>query len=84
MKGGFAEECDDGNLENGDGCDSNCQIEDGWICTVLDEEVSMISACQVCGNSLVEGYEQCDDGNTDAGDGCNPTCVIEANFTCNG
>lgn len=24
------EECDDGNLMNGDGCSSLCFIEDGW------------------------------------------------------
>jgi cysteine-rich repeat protein len=23
----FGEECDDGNLDNGDGCDNDCQIE---------------------------------------------------------
>jgi cysteine-rich repeat protein len=26
------EECDDGNLENGDGCNSTCKIERGWKC----------------------------------------------------
>jgi cysteine-rich repeat protein len=26
-------ECDDGNLVNGDGCDSKCFIEKGWNCT---------------------------------------------------
>jgi cysteine-rich repeat protein len=26
------EECDDANLVNGDGCSSECVIEDGWIC----------------------------------------------------
>ncbi len=26
------EECDDGNTDNGDGCDSMCQLEDGWNC----------------------------------------------------
>lgn len=28
------EECDDGNLENNDGCDSLCSIEKGFDCTV--------------------------------------------------
>ncbi|KAM3134120.1 hypothetical protein pb186bvf_013741 [Paramecium bursaria] len=28
------EDCDDGNLISGDGCDSNCSIEDGFHCTV--------------------------------------------------
>lgn len=26
-------ECDDGNLANGDGCDSKCRVEPGWACT---------------------------------------------------
>lgn len=26
-------ECDDGNLANGDGCNSKCLIESGWNCT---------------------------------------------------
>jgi len=25
--------CDDGNLENGDGCSSECEIEEGWKCS---------------------------------------------------
>ena len=29
----FTEECDDGNSINGDGCDQDCYVEDGWYCT---------------------------------------------------
>lgn len=25
-------ECDDGNTENGDGCDAECRVELDWIC----------------------------------------------------
>ena len=25
-------ECDDGNSQSGDGCDSNCRVEDGYQC----------------------------------------------------
>ena len=28
-----AEDCDDGNQNDGDGCDHMCEIEDGWFCT---------------------------------------------------
>ncbi len=28
----FYLECDDGNLVNGDGCNSNCRVERGWTC----------------------------------------------------
>ena len=27
------EECDDGNIINGDGCSSTCQVEQNWVCT---------------------------------------------------
>jgi cysteine-rich repeat protein len=27
-----SEECDDGNLTNGDGCSSECMVEKDWIC----------------------------------------------------
>jgi cysteine-rich repeat protein len=27
-----SEECDDGNLQNGDGCSSSCTVEAGWEC----------------------------------------------------
>jgi cysteine-rich repeat protein len=26
------EECDDGNTVSGDGCSSNCEVENGWSC----------------------------------------------------
>ncbi|MBK8156805.1 MAG: DUF4215 domain-containing protein [Streptococcus sp.] len=28
-----AEQCDDGNTNNGDGCSSACQLESGFTCT---------------------------------------------------
>jgi len=27
------EVCDDGNMDDGDGCSSSCDIEDGWVCS---------------------------------------------------
>ena len=33
------EECDDSNVEFGDGCTSDCLLETGWICN--DEELSV-------------------------------------------
>lgn len=54
------EACDDGNVVNGDGCSSTCQVE---IPTAT------------CGNGVVETGETCDDGDaTDAGT-CNATCL---------
>jgi len=86
------EQCDDGNLVNGDGCSSICTIEP--ICgnniveigEQCDDGNTMngdgcSSICQleapICGNFVVEGTEQCDDGNLVNGDGCSSTCTIE-------
>lgn len=56
------EDCDDGNLANGDGCSSICQLEQAIV----------------CGNSQLEVGEDCDDGNTLNGDGCSNLCRYEA------
>jgi cysteine-rich repeat protein len=34
-KGPFCEQCDDGNLYPGDGCDADCQLEADFNCTTL-------------------------------------------------
>ena len=39
---GLHEACDDGNIEDGDGCSSTCSIEPGWGCT---------TRTGTCGNS---------------------------------
>ncbi|CAK71424.1 unnamed protein product (macronuclear) [Paramecium tetraurelia] len=33
------EQCDDGNLENNDGCNQQCQIEEGYQCQTLCEKI---------------------------------------------
>lgn len=73
------EQCDDGNLVNGDGCSSTCQIEIGWRCT---GEPSVCDA--ICGDRLIRGRETCDDGTTTGGNGCSPTCQVERGWTCAG
>lgn len=62
---GNDEECDDGNLVDGDGCSSTCEIEEECEC------------CPVCGNGILETGEECDDGNKINGDGCSKTCKTE-------
>ena len=57
------EQCDDGNLVNGDGCSGACMTE---------------SSGARCGDGNVANGEQCDDGNNLAGDGCSATCETEA------
>ncbi len=52
---GGQEECDDGNLLPGDGCDLDCKIEPGWSC---NGEPSVCS--NLCGNGTVDPGEDCD------------------------
>ncbi|GAB5547708.1 MAG: hypothetical protein SangKO_074680 [Sandaracinaceae bacterium] len=72
---GPGEECDDGNMEAGDGCDARCDIEDGWACF---EPMGTLSTCEnTCGDGLVDRAEECDDGEANsntAPDGCRTNC----------
>jgi cysteine-rich repeat protein len=61
---GRTEECDDGNLVDGDGCDSQCHVEPP-------------PGPGVCGDGVRTAPEQCDDGNTLNLDGCDSTCHFE-------
>lgn len=58
-----AEECDDGNTVDGDGCSSTCLTESG---------------AERCGDGVTSGDEECDDGdnNNAAYGGCTPTCTF--------
>lgn len=64
------EQCDDGNIIPGDGCDASCNTEQGFVC----------NAQLLCGNSVVDFGEQCDDGNLIEGDGCD-SCSVEIDMT---
>ena len=39
-KGHSVEGCDDGNTEDGDGCDGACTIEEGYTCTAEEDQLS--------------------------------------------
>ena len=68
------EGCDDGNKTSDDGCASDCSLEPGWSCT------GQPSVCSHnCGNGAVDAAdgETCDDGNTTSNDGCSSSCQIE-------
>ena len=85
------EECDDGNLDNDDGCSSVCALEVCGDSIVNGEEEcddgndvdgdGCSAACIVefCGDGETQEAldEQCDDGNDAIGDGCTPECEIE-------
>lgn len=70
-----AEDCDDGNTVDGDGCSSMC----------LAEGSSSVDAA--CGNGDVAydtttyAGEECDDGNAKNGDGCSSSCTNEGSPT---
>jgi uncharacterized delta-60 repeat protein len=81
------EECDDGNVVNGDGCDANCTVTRcGNTVTSSAEECDdgnqqNDDACKndctlnVCGDGVVRtGVEVCDDGNSIDDDGCSNSC----------
>lgn len=80
------EECDDGNVQNGDSCSFDCYFE---ICGNgrlnqneecddgnLNGNDGCSAECRLeqCGNGVRDPGEVCDDGNTKPGDGCSATC----------
>ncbi len=84
------EACDDTNLVDGDGCDSNCSLTacgNGILTgTEICDDGNLVSGdgcddnCTVtaCGNGVAAGSEVCDDGNTTNGDGCDNNCTASA------
>jgi cysteine-rich repeat protein len=89
-----AEECDDGNNINGDGCDTSCVIEacgnsvvqEGEACDdgneVDGDGCDIHCNEEVCGNGVVQDHlgEVCDDGNNVDGDGCHQ-CQLSTAFS---
>ena len=81
------EQCDDANLVDGDGCDSNCTPTGcgngirsaGEVCD--DGNGHSGDGCSadctaLCGNGITEPGEECDDGNLVDGDGCDVNCTV--------
>ncbi len=72
-----AEQCDDGNVEDGDGCSSQCTKEAGFNCP------AGAGVCApICGDGLLVSGEACDDMNAASGDGCTDTCQLENGWIC--
>ncbi len=61
----FGEDCDDGNVNSGDGCSNICLNEGSQL---------------ICGNRRLDIGEDCDDGNNRSGDGCNNRCLNEGSI----
>lgn len=78
------EGCDDGNLEDGDGCSAKCQVEDGWACSGGSWTSKDTCTPTMCGDAYRTTEEACDDGNTAGGDGCAADCTIEGGYYCVG
>ncbi len=86
---GSLEVCDDGNVDDGDGCDSHCRptacgngvVSAGETCDDgnLTDSDGCDSNCAptACGNGVTSLGEQCDDGNVIDGDGCSDRCTVE-------
>lgn len=87
------EECDDGNIIPGDGCDENCRVELHFECTLPNPHSR--SVCNpICGDGVFTGLgdEECDDGGVEksdgngyvgvGGDGCSATCKVESGWWC--
>lgn len=83
------EECDDGNLLDGDGCDHTCTVTacgngvptEGEQCddgNFVDGD-GCDSDCSrtQCGNGIQTAGESCDDGNLFDNDGCSGNCLLE-------
>ena len=73
------EECDDGDIMDGDGCDSECYIEDSFVCS---SDPGKQSTCAECGDGYLDFPEECDDKDNANGDGCNSECRVEKYFQC--
>lgn len=72
-----AEQCDDGNTANGDGCSASCAVEPGFTCSGCPSGPTS-SCVATCGDGIVAGTEECDDGNSVNGDCCSSSCHFEA------
>lgn len=75
---GLSEQCDDGDVATGDGCDDLCQVESGYACPGG-------GSCRAitCGDGYTDWpSESCEDGNTSPGDGCGSDCNVEPGYLC--
>lgn len=85
------EQCDDGNLVDGDSCSPACAITlcgNGLLegAEACDDDnlksgdgCSQVCRLEVCGDGIIQknNHEECDDSNAISADGCSATCLIE-------
>jgi len=79
----LGEQCDDGGLAAGDGCDPSCTVECGWLCSEpLTASGFGVSACSLgCGNGVVDVSlgEECD-----SSEACCVGCRLAPGYDCCG
>ena len=83
-----AEQCDDGDGDETNGCTNACTVCGDRVVSAGEEcdDGNLVNGdgcdadCSVsgCGNGIVTAGESCDDGNRDAGDCCASDCHVEA------
>ena len=62
MKISTNEDCEDGNIQDGDGCDSTCKFEVGWgHSQAFITDGNLTTSTAICGDGLAVGNETCDD-----------------------
>ncbi|HLD63747.1 MAG TPA: DUF4215 domain-containing protein, partial [Candidatus Peribacteraceae bacterium] len=84
----FGEQCDDGNIDNQDGCNELCMLQ---ICgdnvvqwseecddgnTVNGDGCNAECYAESCGDGTVQPPEECDDGNSNNNDSCTNACLL--------
>jgi cysteine-rich repeat protein len=78
------EQCDDGNLVNGDGCSAQCVVEQCWTCS------GQPSSCMPLPGSSCDDGDACTTGDTCASDGscggtslaCGPCLTCDVTLGC--
>jgi fibro-slime domain-containing protein len=73
---GGIEDCDDGNVLPGDGCNGACKVEPNWNCP-KDVREGPCTKKIICGDGKIGAGEVCDDGNTIDNDGCSADCAVQ-------
>jgi cysteine-rich repeat protein len=79
FRGSNPAKCDDGNLVDGDGCDSTWNIEIGWTWAVPVAQTASVCS-SICGDGLRMLTEEWDDGNINDGDGWSQNWVVEIGY----
>ena len=78
------------NNPDGQGCNSYCRVENGWICNqpiskCITNITSYQSCSPICGDGLLTFPEECDDMNWNLEDkACLPNCRINRDRVCYG